>query len=218
MIDTEGNSDPALLGSIAHRLVLEICHRGNRGEVCVGDPEVTPRMSAVAGRGSPRCLAALESCGESDAILFVHADGAGDAEQAYARHVVPVQQAVQGIGRQGQRAVGIVPVREMETWALADPDALAEALGMGQDRTRIHASIGPHAIDHLTDPKRVLNEIAIQVMGLRGFQRVGFDGVLRRIGESARLERLRSLQAFQRLERDTRAALIEMNIISDGSR
>ena len=217
LVHPEGNSDPALLCGITHRLVLELCQRGSRGEVIVGDPADARNLHGAGGRIGERCANAVRSCGTSDVILFVHADGAGDAEHAYGHQVAVAVREVQAIGRSGQRAVGLVPVREMEAWALADEDALAHSLGMGANRRILREAIGSGAVDQITNPNAALNAIAIEVLGLRGYRRRGVDSLLRQIGDSAKLERLRLLTAFQRLERDTQAALIGMYIIEGGS-
>lgn len=118
------------------------------------------------------------------------------------------------LAREQERTVGVVPVREMEAWALADGDALRGAFGAVLDDAALGIPIRPREVEGIFDPKVVLEQAYRNVVGQRrrGKRKVAdfFDV----IGERVRLERLREVPAYQHFEQELRTALLELGYLS----
>jgi hypothetical protein len=108
--------------------------------------------------------------------------------------------------------VGIVPVHETETWALADGDALRQAFGVTYtDRDMKLPS--PHELERLDDPKLELRAIHLRVRGRR--RRVA-TLPLTGIAQSIRMDCLRRLEAFRVFETELRTGLRQLGLLAPG--
>jgi hypothetical protein len=147
-------------------------------------------------------------------IVFVHSDSDGDAEGAQQRNVQP------GLELLAERVVGhrfagvpVIPVRNTEAWALADPVALKEVIGTGLDDAALglpeELARSPLVVERLAHTKDVLK--AVHLATSRHTPRRRVRPVERLIptglGDAINLNRLRQLQAFQRFEADLLVAV-----------
>lgn len=126
----EGPTDYRFLPPVLRRATEDLCLRGARSEVEVG--EVVGLYAPDEYRDASIATQILEAAREAlgaFSILFIHTDGAGDLVAAHQQRVQPAAQRIAELGRQQERTVGVVPVREMEAWTLADGDALRGAFG-----------------------------------------------------------------------------------------
>ncbi|MBW4669332.1 MAG: DUF4276 family protein [Cyanomargarita calcarea GSE-NOS-MK-12-04C] len=147
-------------------------------------------------------------------ILFVHTDGAGDSAAAYEQRIKPAAQriAVELSGQQ-ERTVGVVPVREMEAWTLADGDALRGAFGTVLDNTGLGIPTKAREVEGLFDPKQILEQAYTKVIGGKRRARRKAADFFDAIGERVRLERLREVPAYQSFEEELHLALIELGYL-----
>lgn len=137
-------------------------------------------------------------------LLVIHADGAGDPDEARQSCVAP------GIDLARQDfpslvTVPCVPVRELEAWMLADAEAFHTLLGRGMSPSL------PADPEREADPKQTLRRILQE-----GDFRRGSERVHRLFGEEVRFEALRRLPAFQRFEADLKEAIQAIARTSDG--
>jgi hypothetical protein len=212
LFDPEGNSDYELLPRVATRMIDELCLAA-RGEVLLGEPRDIREICGRAQASRPeRCRQAIDYFKAVDAILFIHADGGSDQDRIRREQIAPVVAALGNSGKSRQ-GVGIVPVKEMEAWALADTAALGQALGCVLQPRALQVAGHQAPADQIADPKAVLHRILESVIGARMLRRHGIGGYLRLIGDGLDLRILRQLAAFVRLEADTRLALQNLGVI-----
>lgn len=210
----EGPADYNFLRPLLQRLCEALCQEANQP---VEFPESVlaldhPQAMHNAPRDERIAAAAREARG-AWRILFVHADADGDAGRARAERAQPgIDRLHQEFGGEGI-GVAVIPVRETEAWAIADGDALRRA--SGSSASDQHMGLPPtRAIESESDPKAVLDQAWRIATASRKRQRSNPAGMLSYLGETISLDRLRSLSAFQTLERDVKAALHALHIIS----
>jgi hypothetical protein len=211
----EGPSDYAFLQPLLGRLAQDLCNRPDSEEIDVVSPlALTNPAELTRGRRVKRvCAAAQAAAGQID-VLFIHADGDGNAARAEAKSIAPAVAAIAGeLPR--VRSAPVVPVREMEAWCLADGEALCEAL-----HTRLAAKVLelPEAaplIEKVQDPKARLAKAVIAALGERRAKKVDTSALLRDLGELVSLEALRDVPSFRRCEIGLDRALVELGFISE---
>jgi hypothetical protein len=206
----EGPSDEWFLPIVLQQALREIC--AQRADVYVEIPDVQVLRPQAGDAGLVRGICNIADQALDDlAILFYHYDGTARPDKAAAKYWTPLTAAWADI-RGGRELVAIVPVREMEAWALADPEALRTVFGTGSVRRRPFQSDRLADVERLDDPKRTLQEIAV---GGRGGRQHGPDpaAYLTRIAELLSIERLRAVPSFQQWQADTIDALRKMRYL-----
>lgn len=112
------------------------------------------------------------------------------------------------IGSAGRRGVAVVPVRETETWALADVDCLRGVLGTRMTAAQLGVPETARELERLSHPKAVFAESVRRARGgRRGRRRSAPASFLDLIGQQIEISRLRQLHAFDELVTDVRSAL-----------
>lgn len=208
----EGPTDHRFLPVVLRRLTLDLCLRRAARPVEVED-EVRDlmllRMSSAQPGESRRDQVrriVLDMAGSFN-ILFVHADGGSDPLDARAHHVEPLAVWMEDVpDLVSSRTVAVVPVREMEAWALADGEALREAFGTVLPNEDLGIPARPRDVETIFDPKQLLESVYSRVVGRRR-KKDRAANFLSAIGERSRFELLRQVPAFQELERDLAVAL-----------
>lgn len=153
-------------------------------------------------KGDPRAkrirdaYAALIASG-AITILFIHADGGGDAVAARKERIDPAKELLaQTVAPDlPYGIVGVVPVRETEAWALADKDVLVSELGVNRSELALLST----NVEQIPDPKAALAEL-IEARARRRSRRRQGQALPAALGERVRLERLRSVPAFKEFE------------------
>lgn len=211
----EGRTDYYFLLPLLQRLCEDICLREARADVDV---------SAVLGLDHPAALndasredritEAARLARESWNILFIHADGAGDQAKMRREQVDPALQKLAAEFGRSTAGVPVVPVRETEAWAIVDGDALRSVLGVTLSNPEMSLPNSTREAERKQDPKAVL-EHACNVATQPGRKRkpVSASRYLNSLGEQVSLEKLRGLEAFQRLENDLKEALTKLNVL-----
>ncbi|MDO4682952.1 MAG: DUF4276 family protein [Lautropia sp.] len=207
----EGPTDYRFLSPVLRRMCEDMCAAHVRGAVEV--TEVWPLDHPEALRDAPReqrILAAARMAQGRWRLLFVHTDGDGDADRARRERVDP---ALVLLGAEMSGAgVGVVPVRETESWMLADGDALRTVF----DTTLDDRGLGlPPAglIEREREPKQLLSRCFDRARpGARGRRHSELDH-LSRLGDEVNLAALRRLPSFRSLEADVHAALVALGVI-----
>jgi|JI10StandDraft_1071094.scaffolds.fasta_scaffold343170_2 hypothetical protein len=141
------------------------------------------------------------------ALLFVHRDAEGEPIE---RRLAEIEVAGAEVGP----CVAVVPVRMQEAWLLHHEAALRQAAGRPSGREPLDLPSWVR-IESLPDPKAVLHQALRVASGHHGRRLRSFDPA-RVAHYLADLiddwSPLRRLGAFQRLERDMRAALIRLGV------
>jgi len=161
-----------------------------------------------------RILAAARPARGAFDILCIHADGAGDANAAWLEQVSPALLLLDDdYYQRHERAIGVVPIREIEAWALADGDALRRAFGTVHSDQELGLPSKKHEVEGILDPKAVLEQMLSLVVGGGRRRKSGAAGFLAAIGAAIRLEQLRDVPSFTRFERDLQQALEELGYV-----
>jgi len=211
----EGSTDYRFLSPLLTRVVEDLLLESADSALDIG-PMIELREPA-AFRNEIRATKILEAARTTVGgfhILFVHADADGDPERARR------EQANPGIGRflgefsEGYAGVAVVPIREMEAWAIVDGDALRAAFGSTLSDEQLGIPTRARDVERNSDPKRVLEQAYARVLGSapRGPGKTA-AGFLDLLGQTVSLERLRQLSAFRQLREDVTDALRILNAI-----
>lgn len=202
----EGPSDHAFLRPIIRRAVLEVGSRLARAAI-----EVSEQF--VEGQRRPRGASRAESVrrvfgrslldGSID-LLFVHTDGGADPAAARRDRIDTVRDRISAAETS---VVPVVPVRETEAWALADPDALCEEFGFVGEAKEVWPNIDLDDPDRMPDPKGILRDLQRALQTRRRKRPRSGTVIPAGLGDRVALPALRRLAAFRTFEDDLRAAL-----------
>lgn len=197
-IYAEGSSDYAFLCPLLDRVLdsLGASHFPGAYEVAASVGIDAPH--GTQGGRAEKIAAAIDFAFERCTVFVIHSDADGDADAAKLNCIDPGVAAARVLRSDPPPAVAAcVPVREIEAWMLADPEAF---------RTLLGASATPECP---ADPERDYNPKAT-------FNRILDEGGVRRrraeqfhaiFGERVRLDALRLLPAFRAFEGELVAAL-----------
>jgi hypothetical protein len=209
LLYAEGKTDYRLLLPLLRRVAEQVCLDSARGIVDIED--VQGIDTAKRGDRPTRIFDAARGFWGGACILFIHADGAGDPERAKAEQIAPGVRLIEQTFK-GTVCVPVVPVRELEAWALADGDALRDAFEttLGDDALRIVKR--PRDVEKVLDPKKELRAAFSAVAGPPRRRR-RLEDFYTRIGEQLNLAKLAQIPAFGALEQDLREALRRVGIL-----
>lgn len=154
-------------------------------------------------RREQRVCSALEHVGSNIDLLVLHADGAGDWAAARSTQVAPGLAAAKLLGCVG---VGLVPVREMEAWLLADITALEQAFRISVRDPAFGVPSRAADAERVLDPKLPIRAVyrAAQGKRARSGGEVGYFGL---IAENVRVPALLELPSCRRFVEEVVAAL-----------
>ncbi len=188
---------PALL--CADRVVMALLLADQLPGLVDQDPEDAwidaPR--GTAGGRAEKIAAAIDDWWGACTLFVIHSDGAGDPAEARKNCIEPGVEAARK--RRAELSFPIaarIPVREIEAWMLADPEAFRTILGESAAPAR------PADPEREIDPKATLRRILKEGGVRRPPERLHAF-----FGERVRFDALRSLPAFQEFERELIAAL-----------
>lgn len=143
-------------------------------------------------------------------LLFVHrdADRAGTAAR-----FAEIGAGISAADYHG-RWVGVVPVRMMEAWLLADEAAIRRVAGRPRGTEPLDLP-PPHELEDVSDPKQMLKDVLLQAGAPRGARRrkrfaSDFDAFRKQLAENLPVGgSLERLAAWVRFRDDVTAARIE---------
>lgn len=209
----EGPTDYHFLRPLLYRLCEDLCL--NEGWSAVEISEVLALDDAPDQKDAPRAqriLSAAKAAAGAWRILFIHADGANDPKGLRAQQVEPGLSLLrEKFGSTGV-GVAVVPVREMETWAIADGDAIRHAFGSTLSDTELGLP-RPNRAAAVTDPKLQLETAMKLARPLGRGKKQSTTPHLNTLGETVSLSKLRQIEAFSELEADLRNALKQLSIL-----
>lgn len=198
----EGPTDYYFFRPLLRRLCEELCARRGAGPVDIGDilalddPEERRK-----GRREERIAEAARAAKGAWHILFVHADGAGNANRAREELVVPALRRLEAELSENFGAVAVIPIRETEAWLLADGDALRRAFGTSRSNDDLGLTRHPHEVERIEDPKQVLASVYDQVTNLRkGRKKNVVSAYFELIGEMVSVAELSKVPSFKQVE------------------
>jgi hypothetical protein len=187
----EGISDEWFLAPLLRRAIEQLCAEEFNGVV-----EVLPVfcMKADTQRPSTVIDTAADLRGTFDVLLF-HRDG---APRPKSEEVIQRMSEAWQSSSANEPLVAVVPVRETEAWALADPDALRRVLALPPRVMAEFAADMRGTVEQLHDPKERLARVIGAATGTKKpnehteFQQDFLD----RLAERIQIARLRELPSF----------------------
>ena len=203
----EGTSDRRYFELLIPRLIEDlVCSRGTVHRV-----DIPTQAAVLLKRGAAEVMA-RQGCAERQAIalVFIHVDAGGRGQGP--GNVLRAAACCEAMGRlcawPPARCIPVVPAREMESWVIADPRAVAGVLGFRGELGRLGLPTSPEEAERVADPKASLRE-AVRIARGDG-RRVDIGELLGGIAQRQDLGRLRQAASFARFERDLLAALIDL--------
>ena len=144
---------------------------------------------------------AVAFCKEKQAVhlLFVHADTGGRnlERDMHGRAGAYCERVHALCGWPPERCVMITPRHETEAWALADAQAIADALGYRGNLSALKLPADGREAERLRDPKAELTRVIEQVRGRRN---ANPHALMSAVAQAQSLERLRTAPTFQVFE------------------
>jgi len=198
----EGPSDEWFLPVLLTRAIQRICD-GCRSEV-----QVAVEVIMADHQRPVTITAALDQIPGFDVLLYHH-DGAPPAS-AQAK-VEEIRDAVAAV--RSEPLIAVVPVRETEAWLLADPSALANAIGMPPAMVTEMTARRPRDVESIVDPKKTVNSLATTAAGRRASGnrlRAERPDLYAAVAANLDLDRLRQVPSFQRWWDEMAQALEKM--------
>lgn len=189
----EGPTDHCFLPTVIERALIEIVRDHHIAVAQVQSLWVTVKEGM--SKHQAVCRAAQQAA-SGMSLLFYHYDGSANPDREAAKYWDPLRKIWPDQGPARRPLVRVVPVREMESWALADQEALRVVARRGWDGADVFEMHKLPNVESLTDPKRTLNELLSTGRGRRRSNRRPED-VLPRIAELLSLTALRRLPSFR---------------------
>lgn len=157
---------------------------------------------------------AREACDGREAfhVVFVHADtgGRGQRTRLPERSSAYCKRMHEECELRLERCVLLRPASMMESWALADPEAVLDALGYRGAPAELGLPSGAEQAEAHPDPKGCLDSALRSVRGPRGSRG---DRLLPAIAQRQSIDALRQSKSYQELERGLRTALGDLGIL-----
>jgi hypothetical protein len=193
----EGRTDYEFLLPLVNQLLNELAAKLFSGAYELAETLGIDAPYGTSGGRADKIRLALEKHLDYCDIFILHADGAGDPDEARRTQINPgANLARMTIPHSQIHLVACVPVREIEAWLLADPRPFERILG------KTTPIVLPGQPEAEIDPKNLLRKICRD-----GASRIPLSEAYRSFGENVRLEKLRTLSAFRRFEDELEQAL-----------
>ena len=210
----EGPTDYYFLRPLLQRLCEDICLRESPHSVEFSEVLALDHSDNIKNAPrNERILQAAQAARSAWRILFIHTDGANDPARARALLVDPALVLLQQEMAEEGCGVALVPIRETETRAIWDGDALRQVFGSTLSDQDLGLAVNANVVESIAAPKAALNQafLATQPSGRR--KRQGVSPMLNALGEQVSLERLRQIAGFARFEAELKQALHKLNIL-----
>jgi len=213
----EGSTDYRFLTPVLSRLCEDLCSRLGREKIEIENLlPLYPPHGAQDERREIKVLEAVSLAAVQFEVLFLHSDGGGDPDTVLRDQIIPAKNCLREREiRWRGKTIPVIPIRETEAWAIADGDALRKVFGSTRSDPDLCLPSNPRDVEKILDPKRTFHEACLEL--LRTLRRRNRNRnpaeYLEKIGENLRLERLRLVPAFLRLESDLREVLRELGYL-----
>ena len=109
--------------------------------------------------------------------------------------------------------MALVPIRETETWAIWDGDALRQVFGTTLSDQDLGLAVNANLVESMADPKAALNQAFHATQPSARRKKQGVSPMLNALGEQVSLERLRQIAGFARFEAELKQALRHLKIL-----
>lgn len=210
----EGPTDYYFLRPLLQRLCEDICLRESPHSVEFS--EVLPLNHSGKVKNAPRderILEAAQAARSAWRILFVHTDGANDPARAREQLVQPALALLQREMAEEGCGVALIPIRETETWAIWDGDALRQVFGTTLSDQDLGLAVNASMVESMANPKAALNQAFYATEPSARRKKQGVSPMLNALGEQVSLQRLRQIAGFALFEAELKQALRHLQIL-----
>ncbi|WP_158633179.1 DUF4276 family protein [Amycolatopsis sp. WAC 04182] len=209
-IAVEGSSDESFFRPLVLRVLSDIAEMWPGRGFRVAEPLVFRRGPDT---WSTLCREFCNSSANLD-LAFFHYDGTSRPEREAKKCWEPMLREWERVPGGKPLLQQLVPIREMESWALADLAAVNRLVGRDVGSSRIFEAGYLPKVERLSDPKRTLTD------ALRSGRRRS-DSVhlhLQTLAERASLTKLQSVPSFDEWHTETVAGLRKLGFIESGGK
>lgn len=211
----EGPTDHRFLRPLLRRAVEEACLRGPTSQIEIGDVlELRPPRKFRDADRATQILESLRDAREDVELLFIHADGDGDPVVARERQVDSAGKRIQEeLTSWTGRWVPVIPVREMEAWALVDGEALRRALGSSLSDDRLELPKKPAKCEKIEDPKLALRDVCGRALKRGRRIRRAPEEYLQLVAGQTRFELLIQVPSYREFDKALGNALAALRLV-----
>jgi hypothetical protein len=209
-LSAEGNSDYDFLPVLLERALQRMCvpHR-----LAVAAVQVL-RVSVRDGESKHQAVCRIaQAASPGMTLLFYHYDGSADPAREEKKYWQPLVREWSEASLT-RPVVRVVPIREMESWALTDADVLRRIAGAAWDVKDVFEADKLSRVECLSDPKRTLRDIVSTGRRRRRAGRQARD-YLTLIAEQMSLDQLERVPSYRLWQAETIEALKELRLIRD---
>ena len=206
----EGPSDYSYFEILLPRVIESIVLAVGRVPVEASEPPAV----RLGRRGRAVDEVATEACDRREAfhIVFVHADtgGRGQLAKVGYRSSAYCEKMHELCEWRPERCVLLRPATMTESWALADPQAVLDALGYRGTPSELGLPAGAEQAEDHPNPKTCLDSALRTV---RGTRRPRGDSLLPAIAQRQSIDALGRSKSFQEFEVSLQGALLDLGIL-----
>ncbi|WP_075742612.1 DUF4276 family protein [Actinoalloteichus sp. GBA129-24] len=209
----EGTSDDHFLSGLVGRVLRDIGLSAQGADFDVAEPVCLVRCGERPFTSFARQVSDMRPL---PSLVFLHFDTAGSLERESDHAFVPMTRAwaSHDLPEKTIRLLPLAPVREMESWALADLDEVNRFAGRDVRRSKVFERELINEVERLSDPKKTLDDALRSGSGRRGRrQRMAAEDFFPVLAERIRLDQLGRVPSFARWRADTVAALHELGFL-----
>lgn len=199
----EGTSDDYFLPRILERALVRLC---GKAEVDVAAVIPLPVRGPLIGG----VCAAARDAADGATLFFYHYDGTANVERETTKYWEPLNEAWIDEGPR-RHLVRVVPVREMEAWAVADRAALTVVAPRAVSPEEVFEHRHLENPERLSDPKKTLATLFSGSSRRR--RKSDTERYLSRLAEEVSIDALERLPSFAQWRTETTDVLRELRII-----
>ncbi|HCI82207.1 MAG TPA: hypothetical protein DHW02_21245 [Ktedonobacter sp.] len=212
----EGRTDERFLPIIIQRTTQDILIAHDRMSIEVNEPFIIKKPSDISPLDECILHAAQEVYDYHALIIHSDADNRTHQETLVKRFHPGYTLVQQENGRVCKTLIPIIPVRMVEAWMIADPDALRTALKVTVSLSNVGVPNKAKLVESEREPKKILDQV-IQLAYARKPQsaRSEIKGKLyERLAPLISLDRLKQVPSYHQFVVDMTTALKSINFIS----
>ena len=210
----EGPSDHRFLTPLIFRLCEALCMASQSPVEVAPVLPLKPLPGDIREPRARKIANAASEAREAWNVLFIHADADTSGQRARSERVQPAIDEIR-LRLKGSRhqTVPVVPVKEMEAWAICDGDALRIAFGVNLTDRQLGVPLRAQDVETISDPKLALEASFTATCPNRKNARRGVAPYLGLIGEEIAIPRLQQVAAFVAFERELKSALVALSLL-----
>lgn len=213
----EGSSDERFLPKIIQRALESLLFSCAQGEWEVYEPVVLKTNKLHF----PEQVADIAKQALGYTLVFIHtdADAKSAAEKAFPNKINPALRLLEQLSDQQacKNIIPVVPVTEMESWKLADFDALQDLLGVRLDASALGVAKKPKYLEQTANIKELFDRVLKVAGENRGRRRnaIHTTDIDEALAKMVNLDRLKQLDSYQEFLKALKSTLMRLNIIEN---